>query len=206
MKRIGLVLAVSLLCASSLSLAQNATGSDQELAQQAQREFVAGNYADAERDFRELAKREPSNISAVMYWGHSLFEQQEYAQAVVPYEKARELEKSGKKLTDEQRRILTDQLVISYGISGQLKQAHVLLAEAIKQDPEYPFNYYNLACVYAEEGNKSEALTNLSLAFEHKDHMLKGEKVPDPRKDSSFQKYLRDPDFIQLMTKLEGPS
>ena len=53
--------------------------------------------SDAERDFRELAKREPSNIVAVTYYGHSLFEQQKYAQAILPYEKARELEKSGAK-------------------------------------------------------------------------------------------------------------
>ena len=62
-----------------------------------------------------------------------------------------------------------------------MKQAHTLLDEAIKQDPEYPLNYYNLACAYAEEGNKTGALTNLSLAFERKEHMLKGEKMRDPR-------------------------
>ncbi len=101
--------------------------------------------------------------------------------------------------------MLTDQLVMAYGISGQLKQAHALLDEAIKLDPEYPLNYYNRACAYAEEGNKNAALTNLSLAFERKDHMLKGEKMPDPRIDSSFQKYVQDSDFIQLMTQLAGP-
>jgi len=181
------------------------TESNQELAQQAQREFVAGDYTDAEKDFRELAKREPSNIVAVTYLGHALFEQQKYAQAIVPYEKARELEKSGTKVSETERRILTDQLVMAYGISGQLKQAHALLEEAIKQDPEYPLNYYNLACAYAEEGDKTKALTNLSLAFERKAHILKGEKMPDPRTDSSFQKYVQDPDFVQLVTKLEGP-
>ncbi len=204
-KRAGLSLAFLLLCSGSLCLGQSAAESNQNLAQQAQREYVAGDYVDAERDFRELAKREPSNIVAVTYYGHSLFEQQKYAQAIVPYEKARELEKSGAKVSETERRILTDQLVMAYGISGQLKQAHTLLDEAIKQDPEYPLNYYNLACAYAEEGNKTGALTNLSLAFERKEHMLKGEKMPDPRTDSSFQKYLQDADFIRLMTQLEGP-
>jgi hypothetical protein len=61
-----------------------------------------------------------------------------------------------------------------------------------ENDSEYPLNYYNLACAYAEEGDKGKALTNLSLAFQHKEHVLKGEQMPDPRTDSSFQKYLRD--------------
>ena len=195
-----------LLYTSALCLAQAAPQSDQQLAEQAKRAYLAGDYASAEQDFHQLAQRQPSNIVAVMYWGHALFQQQKYSQAVGPYEKARELEKTGKTLSDEQRRILTDQLAMAYGISGQLKQANALLHEAIKQDPGYPLNYYNLACAYAEEGNKREVLTNLSLAFEHKDHVLKGEKIPDPRSDSSFQKYLQDPDFIQLMNKLEGPA
>ena len=48
----------------------------------------------------------------------------------------------------------------------------------------------------------AKALANLSLAFQHKDSVLKGEKKPDPRTDSSFQKYVRDDDFIVLMKKL----
>jgi hypothetical protein len=76
------------------------------------------------------------------------------------------------------------------------------LESAIRDDPEYPLNYYNLACAYADEGDKGKVLTNLSLAFEHKKHVLKGEQMPDPRTDSSFQKYVRDEDFIKLMAKL----
>jgi hypothetical protein len=45
-------------------------------------------------------------------------------------------------------------------------------------------------------------LANLSLAFQHKHNILKGETMPDPRTDSSFQKYVRDDDFIALMKKL----
>jgi tetratricopeptide (TPR) repeat protein len=204
-KRIDLLLAFAFFFASAFSFAQKSAEPNQKLTLQAEQEFASGNYADAARDFREVAKHEPSNIVAVMYWGHSLYEQQKYAEAVVPYERARALEKSGTKISDQDRRILTDQLAIAYGISGQLKQAHAVLDEAIQQDPEYPMNYYNLACAYAEEGDKSAALANLSSAFERKDHMLKGEKIPDPRKDSSFQKYFKDPDFTQLMNKLEGP-
>jgi hypothetical protein len=59
-----------------------------------------------------------------------------------------------------------------------------------------------VACAFAEEGDKGKALANLSLAFERKEHALKGEQMPDPRSDSSFQKYVRDEDFVRLMAKL----
>ena len=59
-----------------------------------------------------------------------------------------------------------------------------------------------MACAFAEEGDKGKALANLSLAFERKEHTLKGEQMPDPRSDSSFQKYVRDEDFVRLMAKL----
>ena len=177
-------------------------GQNQELARKAQREFVAGNFADAERDFAELARREPSNIVAQMYLGHSLFRQEKYAAAVGAYEKVRDLEKSGKRLSVEQHRVLVDQLAMAYGISGQTKSATTLLQDAIKDDPEYPLNYYNLACAYADEGNKEKVLKNLSLAFDRKGQVLKGERMPDPRTDSSFRRYARDEDFIKLMKKL----
>lgn len=195
------VAALLIFCVSDGCWAQ-ASESNQTLAEQAHREYAAGKFVDAERDFTALAKRDPSNIYAITYVGHSLFRQEKYAEAIAPYEKARQLERQGDKLSEDEHRILIDQLVMSYGISGQVKQAHALLDEAIQQDPDYPLNYYNLACAYAAEGNKSKMLTNLSLAFQHKNRMLKGEKMPDPRSDSSFQKYVSDPDFISLMKKL----
>ena len=91
---------------------------------------------------------------------------------------------------------------MAYGISGQVNKAHELLDDAIPQDTEYPLNYYNLACVFAEDGNKGKMLANIELAFQHKDHVLKGERMPDPRSDSSFQKYVQDDDFVKLMKAL----
>ena len=98
--------------------------------------------------------------------------------------------------------VLVDQLVMAYGLGGQLSKVYKLLDEAIKHDPAYAINYYNLACAYAEDNEKSKMLANLSLAFQHKEHILKGEQIPDPRADSSFQKYVMDPDFVRLMNKL----
>lgn len=197
------VLAVSCvgLFAAELCAAQGPQ-SKEKLMEQARQEYVAGKFADAERDLRELVKRDPADIDAQAYLGHALFRQEKYADAAVPYEKARELEAGGRKLSSDQHRVLIDQLAMAYGISGDLKKSRALLESAIRDDPDYPLNYYNLACAYAEDGDKSKALTNLDLAFQHKEHVLKGEKMPDPRTDSSFQKYVQDEDFIKLMAKL----
>jgi predicted Zn-dependent protease len=180
---------------------QNARVAD-DLGARAVREFQNDEWATAERDFREVVKRDPSNIIAHMYLGQCLFRQEHYAEAAVFFQKARDLQKGGKELSTVQDRILTDQLVMSYGITGELKKARTLLNEAIGKDPDYPLNYYNLACAYAEEGDKAKALTNLQLAFDRRANILKGEQMPDPRADSSFQKYVRDAEFVGLMKKL----
>jgi predicted Zn-dependent protease len=182
-------------------LAQTAQSSE-KLMEQARQEYAAGKFADAERDFRELTKRDPSNVEGQVYLGQALFRQEKFTESVLPYEKARELERSGSKLTSDQHRILVDQLAMAYGIGGDLKKARTLLEDAIRQDPEYPLNYYNLACAFAEAGDKDKMLTNLSLAFQHKENVLKGEQLPDPRTDSSLQKYVRDEDFLKLMARL----
>ena len=178
------------------------TGSTGSLSDRALQEFRVGKYQEAEHDFREITKADPTNVYAQFYLGQTLFKEEKYAAAVGPYETARALEKRGKALSSDQHRILVDQLVMAYGINGQLKKAHELLDEAIPQDSEYPLNYYNLACAFAEDGDKGKMLANLDLAFQHKDHVLKGEQMPDPRSDSSFQKYLRDEDFVKLMKAL----
>jgi predicted Zn-dependent protease len=183
------------------SCAQSSAATD-KLAEKAQEEYGTKKFAEAERDFRELAVRHPSNIYMQIYLGQTLFEQQKFAGCLRPFERALELERAGNKLSSEQHRVLVDQLAMAYGMSGDTKKARGLLVDAIRQDPEYPLNYYNLACAFAEEGDKNRALTNLSLSFQYKDNVLKGEKMPDPRNDPSFQRYIADDDFVSLMKKL----
>ncbi len=174
------------ICVLSMAAICSGQSSDRQdsVADRALQEYKSGQYAAAERDCREIIKQNPSNILAQIYLGQSLYMQKKYAQSV------------------DQHRILVDQLVIAYGISGNLKKAHSLLDDAIRQDPDYPLNYYNLACAFAEEGDKAKMLANLSMAFQRKDHVLKGEQMPDPRTDDSFQKYVHDDDFVKLMKRL----
>jgi predicted Zn-dependent protease len=186
----------------SQARAQNSAQRPDDLAERAVQEFRNSEWPAAERDFREVVKRDPTNAFANMYLGQALFRQEKYAEAATFFQKTRDLQKSGKQLNTTQDRILTDQLIMSYGITGEINKAHALLDEAIGNDPEYPLNYYNQACAFAEEGEKSKALANLDQAFRRKANVLKGEQMPDPRADSSFQKYVRDPDFVSLMKKL----
>lgn len=194
--------AIGVFCLLILTTNSFAQNDDLQVTlEKAERAFSQGKYDQAEKEFRQLIKNNPSDIYAHLYLGHSLFRQQRYREAIEPYEKARELEHSGQMLADGNHRVLVDQLVMTYGISGNLKKAHALLDEAIQQDPEYPLNYYHLACAFAEEGDKRQMLTYLARAFEHKDNVLKGEQMPDPRSDSSFAKYVSDPDFVSLLKK-----
>jgi Tfp pilus assembly protein PilF len=182
-----------------LGVAQESRGT---LSERAYQEFRDRNFAAAERDFRELTKINPSDLHAQAYLGHALFRQEKFTEALGQYERARDIERTGTKLPEEEHRILVDQLVMSYGMGGQLNKARLLLEDAIRQDPDYPLNYYNLACAFAEEGDRGRMLANLDLAFQRKANVLKGEQMPDPRSDSSFQKYTRDPEFVSLMRKL----
>jgi tetratricopeptide (TPR) repeat protein len=176
--------------------------SAQKVAEKAQREYVSGRFAEAERDFRALVNSDPSNIYLHVYLGQALFRQGKYTESVGPYEKARDLERAGQTLSSDQHRIVVDQLSMAYAISGDLKKARALLELAIKDDPEYPIYYYNLACVFAADGEKGKMLSNLSLAFQRKENVLKGERMPNPRIDSSFQKFADDDDFVTLMKTL----
>lgn len=171
-------------------------------AERAMQEFRQEKYVEAERDFLAIVQTDSANVFAHFYLGQTLFREEKYADAAVVYERARSGDRDRKVFSLDQHRILTDQLVMAYGISGQLKKSRDLLGEAIKADPEYPLNYYNLACAFAEDGDKSKTLTNLTLAFQRKDHVLHGEHMPDPRSDSSFQKYVQDQDFLKLMKEL----
>lgn len=114
------------------------------LAERAYKEFQRGEYAQAERDFREGTQIESSNLIAHLYLGHALFRQEKYADAVGPYERAKSLDEKQKKRGRTDVRVLTDQ-----------------------------------------------------------HNMTPGEEMPDPRTDSSFQRFTSDPDFTKLMRDLK---
>lgn len=101
------------------------------------------------------------------------------------------------------KRYITDQLAMSYGISGQVKQSRAVNEEAIKTDPDYPLYYYNLACADAEQGHAADAKLHLQQAFDRKANTLPGETLPDPTKDDSFLKLKKNKDFWSFIQTLK---
>ena len=196
-------LRVTLVILSLAGMSALAQSPKTDAVKNAERLYNSGKWSEAETSFASIAREHPDNIAAQMYLGQTLFKEGKFAAAVVPYEKVRSLEKSGTKLTVTQHRILADQLAMAYGISGRTADAKTLLLESARTDPGYPLNYYNLACVSADENDKAGVLKNLSLAFQHKDQVLQGEQMPDPASDPSFKKYAQDADFKALLARLD---
>lgn len=101
------------------------------------------------------------------------------------------------------RRVLVDQLSMSYGISGQLKQSRAVNEAAIKSDPDYPLYYYTLACADAEQGKAADAKLHLQQAFDRKANTLPGEHLPDPTTDDSIQKLKKNKEFWAFVQTLK---
>ncbi len=101
------------------------------------------------------------------------------------------------------RRVTTDQAVMAYGMAGDLNQSRALATHAIEQDPDYPLNYYNLACADAEQGNAAAARVHLEQAFARKANILPGESMPDPTNDDSLMKLKTDEPFWTFVQTLQ---
>jgi tetratricopeptide (TPR) repeat protein len=124
--------------------------------------------------------------------------------AIIYYENALEKDRNSTELPEDLWRVAVDNLGMAYGMSGDLKNSQRVLLYGIEQDPDYPMFYYNAACTYAEMNDKEKSLTYLRMAYERKANMIEGETFPDPRTDSSFQRYLNDPQFVALLEEVEG--
>lgn len=100
------------------------------------------------------------------------------------------------------RRVVIDQLVMSLGMSGDLKNSRAVAESAIVTDPDYPMNYYNLACADAEQGDAVAAKVHLQQAFDRRANVIKGESMPDPVKDESLLKLSKDKVFWSFVEAL----
>lgn len=102
------------------------------------------------------------------------------------------------------RRVVRDQAGMSYGISGDLAKARSLFENGVAEDPDYPLNYYNLACADADEKNLANAKVHLRQAFDRKDKMNPGEAMPVPTQDDSFLPYKTNQEFWTFLKQLES--
>jgi tetratricopeptide (TPR) repeat protein len=88
---------------------------------------------------------------------------------------------------------------MSYGISGDNKKAKEIFEYGLSKDDTYPMFYYNLACAYAEMNDLDNAIINLKHAFEYKENMIPGERIPNPSTDDSFSRYLNNEKFRRAL-------
>jgi tetratricopeptide (TPR) repeat protein len=137
-----------------------------------------------------------------MRQGSVFYLQGEYKKAILPYQKALDLEKEKPTLDKTLWRVLVDNLGMSYGISGDLKKAKEIFAYGLSKDPKYPMFHYNMACTYAEMNDVDNAIVSLKQAFEYKENMIKGEPMPEPATDSSFQRFLKNEKFVKALKEL----
>ncbi len=100
------------------------------------------------------------------------------------------------------RRVTTDQLVMALGISGDPKGSRDVAEKAASTDPDYPINFYNLACADAEAGDAAGAKKHLQEAFDRRKNVVAGEKMPDPSLDDSIRKLQKDTDFWTFVESL----
>ena len=91
---------------------------------------------------------------------------------------------------------------MALGMSGDLKNGRAVAELAASADPDYPINYYNLACADAEQGNAAQAKLHLQQAFDRRVNVLQGEQMPDPTKDDSILKLKGDKEFWAFVQSL----
>ena len=135
--------------------------------------------------------------------GSAYFIKGEYENAIPPYRRALEQEKVKQTLQRDLWRVLIDNLGMAYGITGDLKKAKETFEYGLSKDPKYPMFHYNMACTYGEMDNMDKAIEYLRNAFEYRENMIKGERLPDPARDSSFSKFMKNEKFRSALKEMK---
>lgn len=161
--------------------------------------FAAGGVAAAASELRSGG----GAAMDLMREGSVLFMRRDYKAAAVPYARALELEKQNPQLSRDLRRVLIDNLTMSYGISGDLKRAKETAEYGLSKEPDYPMFHYLLANTYAEMGDLDNTILYLKRAFARRKNMINGERMPDPRTDGSFTRFMKDEKFLAALKEIE---
>src|SRR4030095_14824662 len=137
--------------------------------------------------------------------GSTYYIKGEYENAIPPYRRALEQEKINPTLERNLWRVLIDNLGMAYGVTGDLKKAKETFEYGLSKDPKYPMFHYNMACTYAEMDNMDKAIEYLRNAFEYRENMIKGERFPNPARDSSFSRFMKDEKFRSALKEMTRP-
>jgi len=145
----------------------------------------------------------PPNSRELLDIGNAFSRKNQYTHAIPAYKKAYDLEIAEPQLDRTLWRVLIDNLGTAYGMTGRLKEARATFEQGIQADPTYPMFHYNLACAFAEMDDLDHAMQSLKTAFRHRKNQNPGDKgMPDPRQNSSFQRFLKNETFRNLVNDL----
>jgi len=147
--------------------------------------------------------QDASAVMELVKEGSYYFLKHDFKSAIPPYQKALDLEKQNRTLDKTLWKVLVDNLGMAYGITGDLDRAKGTFAYGISKDPDYPMFYYNMACTYAEKEDIDKAIEYLKLAFDRRENMIPGEKMPDPAKDDSFERFMKNEEFLAALKELK---
>ena len=134
--------------------------------------------------------------------GSRAYVKSDFLAAIQPYQQALDLEKKQRTLDQTTTRVLIDNLGMAYGITGNLAKASEVFDYGVSIDVNYPMFYYNIACVYGEKNDMENAIVYLQKAFANKANVNPGEKMPDPRTDDSFARFMKNDRFVKSATAL----
>ena len=135
--------------------------------------------------------------------GSYYYVKHDFERAIGPYQKALDLEKENRTLDKTIWRVLIDNLGMAYGITGDLDKAKHTFKYGISKDPDYPLFYYNMACTYGEMKDMDNAIEYLELAFDRRENIIPGERMPNPATDSSFKHFMKDDKFRAALKGLK---
>jgi hypothetical protein len=149
-------------------------------------------------------------FDSVLFYAQTLYQARMYKAAAPMFEaalvKLRENPNMAAKMMRDREtatRVVTDQAGMAYGMSGNIPKARSLFEKAIVEDPDYPLNYYNLACADAKEKKLADARTHLQQAFARKANVISGEAMPYPTEDDSFLPYRDNKEFWAFLEGLQ---
>ena len=163
--------------------------------------FDMGEEKRFEKVLKKIKINESSIRSSAQYfeYGRGYYMNEDYKNAVKYYEKALSLEKENPQFDKGKWGILIDELGVANLMVKDFKRAEEIFLYGISQDEHPALFYYNLACVYAETDDLDNALLNLKKAFEYRSA---NEGMPDPVRDSSFERFLKNEKFIKAVEQL----
>ncbi len=145
----------------------------------------------------------PPSSRELLEIGNALYRQNKFAQAILPYSKAFDLETAEPQLERTLWRTLINKLGTAYEMTGRLKEATALFEQGIQADPAYPLFHYNLACTFADMNELDHTMQSLRTAFRHRKNLNPDDQgMPDPRQSLSFQRFMKNESFRNLVNDL----